>query len=424
METPLLEILRQLDVMALVALALIALVMAHFVLKNKVYALFSLLVFCASLVGSTNPLIDSLSSITRWIAISLLLLSSLIFGRIKVPLGSQLFLGYVAFGFIFLFFSKSDSWQFQKSGLLIIVATSIPFAYGNRPFQVFHFSLVGLAIVATVFSVYSFTSLPGHLNDAARLSGFMKGAPWFSMVLGGLLPFSLWGVLQAPFRWLQIVFGMGFVLGTITLVFSGQRAGTIAGLLGVIPMLLITLRQRKIMGRTALALILLSTLVFAFFKQSSTERTNFLLHRYAREAGLSDREWVWEMALTEINKSPLLGRGIGAVEALSQSSFHNAYLDVWYNTGLPGLFFFVAAQLYFFYRILLLIRFVKDRNARLLLALSLGYMLGFMELCFFESAGAGASNVNVILYLFLGVLISKNDLFLPFFLHDRFGTET
>ncbi len=423
METPLLEILRQLNVMALAALALLGLVMIYFALTSKVYVLFFFLILGASLVGSANPLIENFSSITRWVAILLLLLSSLLVGHIRVQLGPQLFLGYVAFGFVFLFFSNSDSWQFQRSVLLIVVATAIPFAYGDRPLRIFQHSLVSIAIVATVFSVYNFASLPGHLSEAGRLSGYTKAAPWFSMVLGGLLPFSFWGMLEVPFRWLRIVVGAGFALGFITLVFSGQRAGTIAGLLGVIPLLLMNLRQRKAIGWMALALIFLSVLGYALFQQSSPERIQFLMNRYDREAGLSDREWIWEEALAEINKSPLLGRGTGAAETILISSFHNTYLEVWYNTGLPGLVFFVAAQIYFFCRIVFLIRLIKDRTRRFFLALAFGYMLGFMALCFVESTGAGASNVNIILYLFLGVLVSKKELFETFARQERSGEE-
>lgn len=424
METPLLEILRHLSVLALAALALIALVMAYLALTHKVYALFLLLVFGASLVGSANPLVDNLSSITRWAAILLLLLSSLLLGRMRVQLGPLLFLGYVALGFVFLLFSTSDSWQFQRSALLIVVATAIPLAFGDTDIQVFQRSLVGIAVIATLFSAYNFSSLPGHLREAVRLSGYAKAAPWFSMVLGGLVPFSFWGLWRAPTRALRLICGAGFLLGTITLVFTGQRAGTMAGLLGVVPLLLLNLRQRKTMGWTALALILLSLLGFLLFQQSSSERVNFLLSRYNHQAGLSNREQIWGQALTEINRSPLLGRGTGAAETVLSYSFHNTYLEVWYNAGLPGLFFFIAAQVYFFYRIHLLSRIVEDPDGQSILALAFGYMLGFLLLCIVESVGAGASNVNVVLYIFLGVLVSKNDLFGLFAQPEPLQAET
>jgi O-antigen ligase len=407
MDSPLFEILNQLDVLGLLVLALAGLFMVYLALTSKVYALFFFLVLGASLTGSKVSLFDNLGSIIRWIAVLLLFLSSLFLKRISLSLGPLLCLGYAAFGFIFIFFSISDSWQYQKSVLLIVVAAAIPLAYGNRSWRTFRLSLFAVAIAATIFSIYNFMSLPGHLNEAVRLSGSAKGAPWFAMVLGGLLPFSLWGVWNISSRVLRLMFGAGFLLGTITLIFSGQRAGTVAGLLGAVPLILMNFRSRKTVGWTILTLIALSSLGFFLLQQSSSERKDFLVSRYERKAGTSGREAIWEEAMAEINKNPLAGRGTGAAEQIYGESFHNSWLEVWYNTGLPGLILFIAAQIYFFYRIYFLGRSHKDPEARSVLALAMGYMLGFLVLCMFESVGAGASNINVILYLFLGVLVSK-----------------
>jgi len=405
-----LEILGQLDILGLLVLALAGLFMVYLAVTSKVHGLFFFLVLGASLTGSTVSLFDNLGSIMRWIAALLLVLSALLLKRINVPLGPLLFLGYVAFGFIFLFFSNSDNYQFQRGALLIVVAAAVPLAYGNQSWRTFQLSLIGTAIIATAYSAYNFASLPGHLGDATRLSGYVKGTPWFAMVLGGLLPFSLWGFWNAPSRGLRLISGTGFLLGTIMLVFSGQRAGTIAGLLGVTPLLLTNLSRRKTMGWAVLMLIVLSSLGFYFFRQSSGERMDFLLRRYDRAAGINDRDVIWGEAIAEINKNPLLGRGTGGAETFYTISFHNTWLEVWYNTGLPGLVLFVAAQIYFFRRIYLLGRSHRDPEARSILALAMGYMLGFLVLCMFESIGAGASNANIVLYLFLGVLVSKNDL--------------
>jgi O-antigen ligase len=424
MGIPVLEIIRQLDTLGILILASVAVFLAYLALTNKVYALFFFLVFGASFTGSTVPIFENLGSITRWVAVLLLLLSSLFLKRMTMPLGSMLFLGYVAFGFIGLLFSGSDSWQFQRTALLIAVAVAIPIAFGDRPWRTFQLTLIGIAGVATIFSIYNFTSLPAHLGEAARLSGYAKAAPWFAMVLGSLLPFSLWGFWNAPSRALRLISGAGFFFGTITLVFSGQRAGTVAGLLGVAPLLWLNLKKRKTMGWTVLILILVSLMGFFIFRQSSTERMDFLLRRYDSAAGLSNREEIWEEARAEIGRSPLLGRGTGAAERVLSYSFHNTWLEVWYNTGLPGLVLFLAAQIYFFYRVNLLRRSFKDPEAQSVLALALGFMLGFLALCIFESVGAGASNVNIVLYIFLGVFLSSRSLFEEFVPPEEAGAES
>ena len=91
-------------------------------------------------------------------------------------------------------------------------------------------------------------------------------------------------------------------------------------------------------------------------------------------------------------------------------SFHNSYLEVWFNTGILGLILFLISQFYFIYRTIYLWRISEDPEVMSVLALALGYMLGFIVVCSFESSGAGASNINLILYLFFGAVVSNNHL--------------
>jgi O-antigen ligase len=322
-----------------------------------------------------------------------------------------LFWGYVFLGFVFLFRATDFNWQFQRSMLLLLVAAAIPVAYGDKSYKVFELSLIVIALAATIYGCLNFASLPSHLSEASRFSGFAKKAPAFALVLGGLLPFAFWAVWNAESKAVRIACGLGFLAGMVTLALSGQRAGTIAGVLGLLPMIIITMISKKNI-RWSLALIILLFLLGMFFiQQTSTERVAFLLSRYRSESGLSNRELIWETALSEISKEPFLGQGTGSAEQVVSSSFHNAYLEVWFNTGVLGLTLFIAAQGYFLYRIFYLMRLNKDPKAQSIMALALGYMIGFLGVCLVESAGAGASNVNLILYLFLGVLVSSNALF-------------
>jgi O-antigen ligase len=83
---------------------------------------------------------------------------------------------------------------------------------------------------------------------------------------------------------------------------------------------------------------------------------------------------------------------------------------VWFNAGFLGLVLFVASQVCIFLRIFHLNRTLTDPEARSILALALGSILGFGVLCLFESLGAGASNLNIILYLYMAVLVSGSAL--------------
>jgi O-antigen ligase len=266
-----------------------------------------------------------------------------------------------------------------------------------------------ISVAATIYSLLNFISLPAHLSEAERFAGYSLGAASFAMVLGGLLPFTFWGLWGANNRAVRIVCGVGFLFGSVTLVLSGQRTGTVAGLLGLIP-LLFTFLQRKTIGWLAFAITLAFSLGYILLQYSSGELANFLSSRYSLDQGLSGREAIWSEAFSGIANNPLLGRGIGAAETLIDGSFHNAYLEIWFNTGLAGLLLFLASQCYFVYKIIYLRRISEDPETRSILALALGYMMGFIVMCMFESPAAGASNLNLILYLFLGVLVSNNHL--------------
>jgi O-antigen ligase len=293
--------------------------------------------------------------------------------------------------------------------LLFIVALAIPLAYSNDTYKSLKQSLVTISVAATAYSLFNFITLPTSLSESARFAGYFKGAASFALVLGGLLPFTLWGLWRASNIPIRIVCGSGFVFGIVTLILTGQRAGTIAGLVGMVPLLL-TLVQRKNIKWFVLLIVPPFLLGYTLLEHSSLERVKFLSQRYSAESDLSGRPIIWKIALSEIDKSPLLGRGVGGAETVIINSFHNAYLEVWYNTGLLGLFLFLAAQFYFLFRIAYLGRIYRDAEMRALLALALGYMMGFIVMCIFESVGAGASNINLILYLFLMVLVSNNHL--------------
>ncbi|MFN2195368.1 MAG: O-antigen ligase family protein [Anaerolineales bacterium] len=412
MDFSLLSLLTHLSLLEAALLVLAGALAVYFVASRRLYMLVFLLALSAALVGTTLPVVDNIASLCRWLAILLLLLAGILASRVKISAGFLCFWGYVAIGILFLFWARNLSWQLQRGVLLMMVALALPLAYSAANFQALKTALTAVAAAAAIYAVLNFISLPGSLDQAARYTGLFSRAPTFVIALGGLLPFALWGAWQAESRLVRIACGLGVLLGIITLVFSGQRAGTLAGLVSLLPFILI-FPQRKTLVWFALLLVLLSLLTFVLLQQTSADKLSFLLSRYSLNAGLSYRDLIWTDALSEIAKNPFLGRGIGASETVLSYSFHNAYLEVWYNTGLLGLLLFLAAQVYFFYRIFYLSRVVKDPRIRPFLALTLGYMLGFVVVCLFESTGAGASNLNLILYLLLGVFLTNQQLAEP-----------
>ena len=309
-----------------------------------------------------------------------------------------MFWGYVVIGFIFLLRVINPSWQLQKSILLLILAFAIPLAYSDEECGSLKRCIVLISVVAVIFSLLNFINLLGRFGETSRFSGFFKGAPTFSLALGGLLPFAFWGMWKADNKIIRLACGSGFLIGLVTLILSGQRTGTISGIFGIIPLLL-TIRRRKFIRLSVLFIIIPIMSGYILLQHYNIGKMNFLFNRYSLKSNLSGRQAIWNDALSEIQKNPLLGRGIGASEMIMSYSFHNSYLEVLFNTGFFGLILFLISQGYFMYRTIYLWRISKDPEVMSVLALALGYMLGFIVVCIFESSGAEASNLNLILYL-------------------------
>ena len=411
MESPLLVLMSRLDPLDMAILMVAGCLLIYCVLSNRLYAVMFMLVLSASLVGTTVPVIEGVASLVRWLSLLLLLATGLLFGRMAVSVALLLFWGYVFFGLVSMFQAISITWQFQRGLLLLVVAAAIPIAYGGRAYKTHKTTLELIAIVGMLFAVVNAVALPSQLAAPGRFAGYSKTAPTLSLILGSLLPFLFWGLWNAKSKALSMILGLGFLSGIATLVLSGQRAGIIVGIVGLIPLILTTIKCKRNIGWSVLLAIVLALVGLFVVQYVSAERLAFLLSRYRLDSGLSNRELIWQMAFSEIARSPLLGQGIGAAEWVVRSSFHNAYLEIWFNAGFLGLALFVASQAYFFLRVRYLNRILTDPEGKSILALALGYMMGFVVVCLVESVGAGASNLNVILYLYLGVLVSGGALF-------------
>jgi O-antigen ligase len=408
MDSPILDSINQLNLGEVLILLSLGILIGYYFISNRVSILMFILILSAAMVGTAIPIVEDIASLVRWLALFLLLFSGLLFSRIKISNGMLFFWGYVYLGFVFLFRSTDFFWQFQRGMLLLIVAIAIPIAFSNKSYQVYKTTLIQIAFAGTIFSLINLITIPGSLNDPLRFVGYAKTAPFFAVTLGGLLPFTFWGLWNAKTKITKTACGLGFLSGTAALLISGQRTGTLAGLIGLIPLGFSIIRYKKKVGWLILLIILLFSSTGYLLLNSSSDRINFLLSRYSLSAGLSNRDLIWQAALSEISANPILGEGIGASERIISSSFHNAYLEIWYNTGFIGLLLFITSQALFFFRIIYLNKLVSDPEKKSILALALGYMLGFSVSCLFESLGAGASNMNLLLYLFFGALITNN----------------
>ncbi len=412
MESSFTESIARLNSIDLVALALLGSLVLFFALSRQVHSLMFLFVLSATLVGTTFPILGDVAPILRWLIIFVFLILGILNAKLAVSPGLILYWGYVLCGHIFLFNAIGIQYQLQKSVLLIIVALSIPLLFSARPYRSLDQSLKAIAVAGSIFCLLNFVSLPSFLADPARFTGYTRGAASLAIFLGGLLPFTLWGVWKTT-RWARILCAFGFLAGMVTLIFSGQRTGTLIGIVGIIP-LFIFMQNRKTIVWSLILLAATVTIGMVLFQHSSQARTEYLVYRFFNgQSGFSGREHIWRLALNEIRTLPAIGRGIGAAELFFSPSFHNTYLEVWYNTGPFGLVFFILSQAYFLYKAARLTWSARDQHIRSASALALGYMTGYIAMGFMESMGAGSSSINIILYLFLSLLVTNSTTLSP-----------
>ena len=406
MESSFTETIRHLELIDLTFLSLMLAIAFYITINKKVHILVFLLIFSASLVGSTIPVVGHIAPVIRWVVIFLLLFLGLIGRRLKITFGYLLFWGYAFLGFIFLLFAINFNYQLQRSVLLIGVGFIMPLIFNNIDLKSIHLSMEGVAVAGSTFNFLNFVLLPSNLGTVSRFSGFAKSAPSFALFIGALLPFTLWGLWKSK-GLVKVVCWFGFVSGFITLIFSGQRTGTLAGIVSLPPLLLL-MQNRKSNLRLLILMIFILLISLLIISISNESRNEFLLERYSLQSGLTGRVALWQKAFSEIGKNPIIGRGTGAAEMIISSSFHNAYLEVWYNTGVFGLILFLSSQLLFLCQSLYLSIKSTDTEIKAISMLAFGFMIGFVISCIFESIGASASSVNILLYLFLGFLVTSN----------------
>jgi O-antigen ligase len=386
--------------LAALALVVIALFIVLLVSRRRVEWILLLMIASSAFVGSTSAIVDSMAALVRWGAIGLLIFLPLA-RKGHFYRGAVVFYMIYAFcGFIFLFNSVSLEWQLQRALLLIATVIAVPsaaiVAAGNPGTLKRFYAEIG--IIGCVVVLVAAFQLPSQIMTADRFAGASKGVPHFAMVLGSLIPFVFLGMWREDKRLARILFGAAFVTGAFCLFLTAQRAGTLAGVIGIAPLLLTIGMSKKL--RIAVVAVLSVVCLYLLISNLEDSRIRYIQDRYEPKAGLSNREIIWGEAMAMISENIFIGHGTGAAEntRTSEPSFHNAYLEAWYNAGLIGLLLFIAAQIRALYVVVALMR-SGAATVKSEIALSLGSMLGICFVGFFESSPAGASTILVLLFL-------------------------
>ena len=287
--------------------------------------------------GSVIPWLNSGSTLFRWSVMIILALTAI--ARVQWPGVATLFMALAAC--IAIPMGLGDprfGYTMQKGVLFIIMMAPMAaaLAYQLRTREEVDRVMRYIIIAGALVCVLGLISLP-QLRAGERFSGATTSAPLFVMTGGIFLAFTLWGAIQltGPLRLLAIISLIGIAL---TNVISGQRAGTVAGFIACLPLLMrFGLKKLMIVG-LALAVVFAGTWVFFTLVP---EQAEFVQMRYFQE-GSSGRVERWQYGISLCTENLLIGKGMGSA-GFVRYTFHNGFLSVWHDSGILGLLLFIAA---------------------------------------------------------------------------------
>ena len=194
----------------------------------------------------------------------------------------------------------------------------------------------------------------------------------------------------------------------LTLISSGQRTGTVAGLMACVPMMF-----RSQFGKMALAMGSVALAGLVLYKSAGVNQaqTDFVVSRFF-STSTSGRTEIWSDAIDVCMESPILGKGPGSSrqerEKISGGrTFHNMFLMVWHDAGLPGLIFFTASIGVAAWLALKLILIKQDTDISEYGRLVMGLLFATMVNGMFSTGASSPSDLSTITLTITLVMVTQ-----------------
>ena len=334
---------------AILALAVVLLLaVLGLALFGRRRELLFLLISSAMLSGAVWPGVDTASTLFRWLILGLLAVNVL---RLHTYFGLPmlLFLTYVFLGFGLIAFSSMFYWSLQTGGLYLMtslaavaLADEMKDTAGIRRVLAFYIigSLLWFAMGAT--SMRQLIAAK-EVQEIGRVSGANVSVVVFVTVGGLLLPMALWAALSDQVKIVWRVVSGTMALGIVLMLFaSGERSGTFAGVMGMVPLLLRKRVAPLLFVGGAVAVLALAAMQLSSVNQ---KQLTYRLERFT-SADLTGRAEIWSDAVYECMQKPWMGHGLGSDREFTIKYLrptHNAYLSAWYTHGIFGVILYLAA---------------------------------------------------------------------------------
>ncbi|MCH7840007.1 MAG: O-antigen ligase family protein [Planctomycetes bacterium] len=220
----------------------------------------------------------------------------------------------------------------------------------------------------------------------------------------------LWATLRGwnPLWRALGVFGVFSI--PLCLFLSGTRTAMVVGVLSCAPILF-----RGSMLRSIGIWVLVGMLgigAFMFGQSMLQGRSTRHISDRLTTLDLSGRASKWSYALESCLTSPVFGHGAGGAETLRQDSasgviFHNAYLAIWYNTGIIGLVCVVSVLISQGLRAMYLMRRAPDPVARDVMRVAFGMLLALGAIGMVENSLSSPSDAVIAMFVMMVSLVER-----------------
>ena len=230
----------------------------------------------------------------------------------------------------------------------------------------------------------------------------------------------LWVTITEKKVFLKAILLACVLIGIVLLALSGTRNALLMLLMAISAFALIW--RIRLLLYVGLAFIFIAGIMSAFLHDSNS--VNYLSERL-RGTVTSDRQVVWDLAWNYIGQRPWVGYGLGrGQEAIdkslplwSQLNSHNAYLGIWLQTGIIGLFFVALMYLVTLARALKMLLSKKvDSQIKEVLILPFALIAGLMVTGLFEENLTSRGSLQQLIFgisiLTIGVIKMQRNVLL------------
>jgi hypothetical protein len=370
----------------------------------------TLYLICLMFSGFYVESVNAGSVLLRWVLLGMIALTT--WRGLRWPGAPAMLLGGLALYAVIVapLTPVTTTFAIQRAGLLFVSTMIMGAALSHEmgSIESMRRLLKTFLVAAGLYAILGLSSIGSiTATGGGRFSGATESAPLFVLTGGLLLPFCLWGAMEAGNKWWRgYSLALTIVIGLLCIV-SGQRTGAVAGFFGCLP-LLARIRPGKLVA--SLGIVFVGIAVVAIVLMFMPDQAEYLYERYIGRLGTgayTTGRWErWMATLDRCYHKPFIGHGAEANLILPFGP-HNVYLTTWYDYGLMGLLLFSGGLLTM---IIMTVRTMRNYRhtaygdiARLLFGVTLALVFAGL----FESKLTSPSNVSIFALITVSVLGSR-----------------